>query len=320
MDLQRSSIRHQNSKIIAASLCVPHSRDGDPLEGDAAAADSAADLTSTFEGDDARTTDDSACDGASSSNETSCTGSRSAMKPHEKTKGQANDGQLAGNETKAVRRLKCIVFSCLFLSMMVVAFLAYFLTAQQETEQFEAQYYEDANKVLSTMGSNLKRTLQASDAFVTSMTSAAEDTNQTWPYVVIPNFAVQAEKIRTLANAVCIYTYNLVPPGQRGRWENFTAHTGKAWMNESIRAIEDYEGMDWEIIWNYTTYDVIWDFGEYDKENPGEEGVTYDGPWLPNWQAHPVIPTSPFYNWYGHSTIPPPSHVDVVTLLPTSVR
>ncbi len=148
------------------------------------------------------------------------------------------------------------------------------------------------------MESNLKRTLQASDAFVATMTSVAEATNQVWPYVVIPNFAVQAEKIRSLAKAVYVNTFHLVQPWQRKEWEDFTAKTGEAWMNESIGAIEKYDGMDWQIIWNYTAWDVIWDYGEFDKEHPGEEGVTSDGPWLPFWQIQPAIPTEPLYNWY----------------------
>ncbi|KAG7338693.1 adenylate/guanylate cyclase [Nitzschia inconspicua] len=126
----------------------------------------------------------------------------------------------------------------------------------------------------------------------------AEATNQTWPYVVVEDFAVRAEKIRSLANAVYVSTYHLVQPEQRYEWQNFTAKTGNKWINESISVIENYKDVDyWQIIWNYTSWDVIWDYDEYDKENPGEEGVTYEGPWLPFWQIQPTIPTEPLYNW-----------------------
>jgi hypothetical protein len=205
--------------------------------------------------------------------------------------------QLAANETRAVHRLKFVVFSFLFMSMMAVALTAYFLTAKQEDDEFHDQYYEDAHKILATIESNLKRTLQASDAYVTTLTSFAEATNQVWPYVVIPSFAVEAEKIRSLAKAVYVNTFHLVQPDERKDWEKFTAQTGMVWMNESIKAIEEYEGMDWPIIWNYTTWDVIWDYSELEKENPGVEGVTYDGPFLPFWQVQPAIPSEPLYNW-----------------------
>lgn len=79
---------------------------------------------------------------------------------------QQQQHQLGSQETKTVRRLKCTVFTLLFCSMIAVALTAYYFTANEENKEFEAQFYEDANKVLATMGSNLERCLQASDAFV----------------------------------------------------------------------------------------------------------------------------------------------------------
>ena len=148
------------------------------------------------------------------------------------------------------------------------------------------------------MGINLVRTLQASDAFVVSITSLASFTNQSWPFVVVPDFAVRAEKIRSLANAVFVNTYNLVQPNERMEWENFTARTGESWVNQSIAAIEEFDGMDWPIVWDYTLWDVIHDWGEFDKENPGVVGLNTSGPWLPMWQTQPTIAYDPPYNWY----------------------
>jgi hypothetical protein len=206
--------------------------------------------------------------------------------------------QLAGRETTTLRRLKLIVFFLLLCAMVAVSLTAYYFTAKQEDKEFQDQYYEDANKVMSTLGSNLERTLQASDAFVASITSCVKATNQTWPYVVIPDFAVRAEKIRSLANAVYVNTFHLVQPEERYEWQNFTAQTGDSWINESVAVIENYADVDyWDIIWNYTSWNVIWEYDEFDKENPGEEGVTYDGPYLPFWQVQPAIPSEPLYNW-----------------------
>jgi hypothetical protein len=205
---------------------------------------------------------------------------------------------LAQNETNTVKRMKIIVFVLLFLSMIAVALAAYFLTAKQENDEFEAQFYEDANKILSTMGSNLERILQASDAFVTSIVSLANATNQTWPYVVVQDWAFTAEKVRSLSNAVYVNTYHLVQPDQRKDWQAWTEITGRPQVDEAIAAIEAYDGMDWPITWNYTSWDVIHDYDEYYKENPGVEGVNTTGPWLPFWQAQPTIAFEPPYNWY----------------------
>jgi hypothetical protein len=42
--------------------------------------------------------------------------------------------------------------------------------------------------------------------FIASITSDAAHTHQTWPYVVIPDFVVAAEKLRSLCGAVYVNT------------------------------------------------------------------------------------------------------------------
>lgn len=207
---------------------------------------------------------------------------------------------LAAQETKALRRIRIIVFTFLFLSMVAIALCAYFFTRSQEQQEFEDQYYEDANKILSTMGSNIERSLQSIDAFVVSITSLAKATNQTWPFVQVPDFAVRAEKVRSLSTAVVVVMYNYVRPHQREKWENFTARAGPVWVEESVAIVADYDGMPWAVGDEYNTWDRIWDFDEFDKENPGTEGTDAEGPWLPQWHTHPCIPTPSDgpYNWY----------------------
>ena len=209
--------------------------------------------------------------------------------------------QLAAKEIKQVQRIKYFVLFSLLFIMLGVSISAYFLSFNDEMNDFKLQFDQDSDKVFSVMGNNLVRTLQASDAFAVSIASLATATNQTWPYVVIPDFAVRAEKIRSLANAVYVTTYNVVQPNERKIWEDFTAKTGKVWVNESIGAIEIFGGMDWPILWNYTLWDVIHDYEEFEKENPGEVGVNTPGPWLPQWQTQPTIALEPPYNWYVFS-------------------
>jgi hypothetical protein len=106
--------------------------------------------------------------------------------------------ELASKETHAVTKLKILVSGSLFFSMVAVAHLAYFFTAQGERQSFEAQFYDDANKILGNTGNNLQRTMEVTDAFITSIISFAAHTNQTWPNAVIPDFSVTAEEVRSL--------------------------------------------------------------------------------------------------------------------------
>jgi hypothetical protein len=233
----------------------------------------------------------------------------------------SSQGQLASKETRAVTKLKVLVFGSLCISMVAAVLAAYFLTSQAEIDSFELHFQDDANKLLGNIGQNLQRIMGASDAFIASITSHAAHTNQTWPYVVIPDFAVRAEKVRSLCGAVYVTTYHNVEGEQRKAWENFTATVGAEMVDAAISSIAEYNVMDWPVTSNYTEWNVIFDNGEYDKPNKvstkqaltslsikglnhvfvmwqGEEGVTDDGPYLPQWQTQPTISAfeSP-YNW-----------------------
>ena len=83
--------------------------------------------------------------------------------------------------------------------------------------------------------------------------------------------------------------YNIVQPGQRAAWERYSGEVGPKWVNQSIAVIEEFGGDRWPVVWNYTLFNVIHDYDEYDKENPGEVGVSTPGPWMPMWQTQPTI-------------------------------
>jgi hypothetical protein len=117
-------------------------------------------------------------------------------------------------------------------------------------------------------GQNLDRIFLASDAFAVSAASHAAHTNQTWPFVTIPNFAVRAEKIRSLCGAVYVNTYHTVEQEQRGEWERYTAIAGPPMVDEAIAAIAEFPSMGWAVTTSYEPWHVIYDYDEFDKENP----------------------------------------------------
>mmetsp|Transcript_1718 Transcript_1718/g.4427 ORF Transcript_1718/g.4427 Transcript_1718/m.4427 type:complete len:967 (-) Transcript_1718:770-3670(-) len=213
------------------------------------------------------------------------------------TKRSPREQQLAAKESKKIHRTKFFVMFFLLVIMVGVSIATYYMISREEHVEFVHQFNDDSHKILSSMGSNFVRNLEASDAFVVSITSLASVTNQEWPFVVVPDFAVRAEKIRSLANAVYVSTYNLVQPNQRNEWEKFTAEKGESIVIESITALEDFDEKQWPVVWNYTLWDVIHDYDEFEKENPGQVGVVTPGPWLPMWQTQPTISYEPPYNW-----------------------
>ncbi len=147
MEALSRSVSHRSLKALTSAMSIlrppgSHHDDDDPPHDTSA---TPSDEMSNSECDDDYTLDrgHELQEAGSSSTPTSSGQPSSTMKD---PRVDPIRNQLAANETRAVRRLKCIVFSCLFVSMMAVAFTAYFLTAKQENDEFEDQYYEDANK------------------------------------------------------------------------------------------------------------------------------------------------------------------------------
>ena len=65
---------------------------------------------------------------------------------------------------------------------------------------------------------------------------------------------------------------------EREKWELFTSlEDSHSWVNESLKLQEENPDSVWPIIWNYTLWDVIHGYDEWDKEVPGLEGTNLTG-------------------------------------------
>ena len=235
--------------------------------------------------------------------------------------------KLANKETQTVGRLKIVVLLLLVFSAIGVALAVFYYVRNSELEDFEESFHGDAVKVLSSLGANLDLTMEAMDTFATSILSYARETNQSWPFVTVPDFAIRGAKLLSLSSAFYVNTYPLVTFEQREKWEYYSAMNNE-WVDESIEIQENHDGYTGPIIKNYTNWNVIHGNDEYDKEEEmhGVEGTNrtgkttvqdrvgqceprmcklilslpfsvFAGPYLPIWQSYPVIPYYPVYNW-----------------------
>jgi hypothetical protein len=187
--------------------------------------------------------------------------------------------QLANKETKVVGRLKIVVLLVLMFSAVGVALSVFFYVRNSELDAFEESFNSDGVKVLSSLGANLDLTMEAMDSFAVSILSYARETNQTWPFVTIPDFAIRAGKLLTLSSAFYVNTYPLIyNQDQRKEWEEYTASHNQ-WLEESIEIQENHDGYTGPIVKNYTNWDVIHDNEEYDKEKEaqGVNGTSREG-------------------------------------------
>jgi hypothetical protein len=153
-----------------------------------------------------------------------------------KTKG---DNGLAKNETRNVHRFRVVVAIVLILSTISMAVTIYFFVRNSELTNFHSMFLADANKVLGGIGESIKGNLAAMDAFASMMVSIAKETNQTFPFVTIPTFAIKASKLLTLSDGFLVTTQPVVRADQRLKWEKYSMEN-QWWVNET-KAIQEID-------------------------------------------------------------------------------
>lgn len=200
--------------------------------------------------------------------------------------------QLAKVETKTVRNLRLLVALVLVSCTIIASLLVYFYIRKSEEDEFHKQFEDDALKVLTALGTTIENTFTAVDSLVVSVVSFAEATNQTWPFVVIDDFAVKAKKTRALSEAVVLNMYMVVSDEDRLDWEAFTA-TSNEWVDEALDVQEADPTYTGPIQRNYTKVSVIHGYGEEDSEF----GTNRTGPYAVWWHSYPMVTTYPPYNW-----------------------
>jgi hypothetical protein len=180
---------------------------------------------------------------------------------------------IAKKETTAVKGLKMLVLVVLVLAMVTITVGVYLFTTNAEQNEFEDSLSDYTVKIVGSLGENIDLTLGAVDAFVVSIVSFAKATNQTWPFVTIPDFAVRGAKIRSLSSATVLNLYQYVTHKDRAAWEAYTAIHGPVWVNQSIGVQERDENYKGPIIWDYENWNVIHGNEAYDAYDEGSTVV-----------------------------------------------
>jgi hypothetical protein len=200
-----------------------------------------------------------------------------AQQQQQQQQQQQENATIARTETRTVRGLKLLVLAVLLGSMILVALGVYRYTKNSEEVSFAQQFDDDSHKVLDALGVSLAMSLGAIDALVVSLVSHANATNQTWPFVTVPDFAVRASKIRALSHAPYLVLYPYVSSQQRAEWEVYSAQHGNDWVVESLAVQEQDVNYQGPILWDYENWDVIHTYENL--ENPETDKL--HGTWSP---------------------------------------
>jgi hypothetical protein len=198
---------------------------------------------------------------------------------------------IAKRETRVVCGLRLIVLTVLMVSTVLLAIFVHSYLSGAEQDEFHEEFESDATKVLVSIGLGIDLSLGAVDAMAVSIVSHAKTTNQTWPFVTIPDFAVRAAKARRLAKASYVNMIHVVTPEQRADFEAYMPQHNQ-WLDEGIRIQENDENYYGPIIHDYYTVDYIQDTWEL----PMPQAEIY----LPIWQVEPVIP---IWSPYGYDAL-----------------
>jgi hypothetical protein len=202
-----------------------------------------------------------------------------------------NQTVLAQHETKHVFRIRIVFILVLILSAFAVAWAVYYYVSESERQDFEDRFEANAIKIRESIGFTLDQTLGSIDAFAHSMVSLAKATNQTWPFVTIPDFSVRAAKILGLSKGVYVTNSIYVSNEDREQWLNYSS-TNNHWINESLVVQE-------KALNNFYFGAITKDWVPYGHIHNNNGDSPLDRPfYLPNWQSYPVVYNEwPLYNW-----------------------
>ena len=144
-----------------------------------------------------------------------------------------SENTIAKEETQQVRRYKIVVFTVLTISAIIFAVFVNLFIRNNEQGDFENAFREGAAKVFKAIGSSIERTLIPLDVLSVIMVSHAKAFNATWPFVTLPDYALQMSKILPQTDGIVIQSIHLVEPEERTHWEWYTSQNNH-WVNESI--------------------------------------------------------------------------------------
>ena len=218
------------------------------------------------------------------------------------------------------RKIRYVVLSTLFLLSLGAAIGVYFYIWIDEKYEFRTNFDIVSNEIVTNFELSVERKLNAINTISTSITSYAITSNQSFPFITIPDYAVRGSNVRILADALVIHWLPLVSNDNHHLWEQY-ALQNRYHINDSYQQdqmLRHQQDVDFELVKDtdeddekeekdeekpqsspagaeeggspdpYTLTDgtgyhtKIWDFGTH---VPKENGT---GPYLPFWQTTPI--------------------------------
>jgi hypothetical protein len=165
-------------------------------------------------------------------------------------------------ETAVVTRLRLVLFFVLAVSAVGVASTVYVYLKTIEESAFQTQFDDDAIKILQTVANTIESILSASDNLAVLSVSFARATNQTWPFVTLPDFPVRIAKIMPSTRTFNMNILPLVTPARRIEWEAYVLQHDD-WVNETADVQRDFKNFNGVHEYDTMPHNII--HGDFDN-------------------------------------------------------
>lgn len=159
--------------------------------------------------------------------------------PNDTNQTSALASALARKETRVVNILRACVLAVLILITLVVSAGVYIYTHNQEEASFERNFEDNANQVIESFHEAVERNMAAAASLSHSITSYALDSNNSFPFVTLPNFEVHGSDARVHGGSHLIHYAPLVTDEKRDEWEEY-AGQNRFRATESFQAETQY--------------------------------------------------------------------------------
>jgi hypothetical protein len=133
-------------------------------------------------------------------------------------------------ETKAVFRLRLLVFLVMLLAAAAVSVTVYLITSQSEQDEFEIQFDGAAAKVLESFQNVLEQKVPAISTLAVALIAHGIDHRRDWPLVTLSSFQQRASTVRKLSDTLFFSVCPLVTDDNRSDWEKLVFTGNTSWV------------------------------------------------------------------------------------------
>jgi len=225
---------------------------------------------------------------------------------------QEREESPALKETRAVDMLRFAALVLLLVTMILVSCGVYAYMRYNERYKFEIAFHDSAFQVLDSFHQALERSLGALDTLSVGITSIAVATNQSFPFVTVPDFELRGANFRIDSGAQFVIYMPLITDTTRTQWEQYAENNrfqiDKAFKNDEryrtqqdaylrVSSEQDRALLPQVIDYSLTVekqnehsvfddgtgyHPTIWSNGAVNPQGDEPEG---SGPYMPLWQT-----------------------------------